>query len=223
MTTIRHGYTLADLHNLARLAVHTAGTAAADWHERYDTAWSAIAEHLYTAEHWLPRHDLVRAGQLAIYAAVDDTRHHHGYYRHKNIGAAAGPCSSPAFIRYWWDLCGALPTQSPEPGIVERAALAQILRLLTPRQQEALIALAVHDDYQTAADGLGMPYATFKGYVADGRRRFLGWWHEGEAPSRVWGCDRRAGSTTGTRRRSGTAMAAVRRRKPAPTSREADR
>jgi hypothetical protein len=55
MAPLRHGYTLADLHGLARLAVHTAGTMASNWHDRYDTAWSAIAEHLYAAEHWPPR------------------------------------------------------------------------------------------------------------------------------------------------------------------------
>jgi hypothetical protein len=76
---LRHGYTLADLHALTRLAVHTAGSMATNWHERYDTAWSAIAEHLYATEHWPPQHDLVRAGQLAIYAVVDDDRQAYGY------------------------------------------------------------------------------------------------------------------------------------------------
>jgi hypothetical protein len=86
MVELRFGYTLADLNGLARLAVHTAGAMAGDWHDRYDTAWSAIAEHLYAAPHWPPRHDLVRAGQLAIYAVVDGDRQAYGYYRRKTDG-----------------------------------------------------------------------------------------------------------------------------------------
>lgn len=194
MTNLRHGYTLTDLHQMARLAVHTAGTMASAWHDRYDTAWSAIAEHLYAAEQHPHRTALVRTGQLAIYAAVDEQRQAHGYYRRKTDGAQHGAASSPAFHAYWWDICGATPTSSPERRVVERSALAQILPMLTPTQRDAIVALAVHDDYQAAADALGMKYTTFKGYVAGGRRRFLAWWHEGEVPSKPWGCDRRVGS-----------------------------
>lgn len=195
-TPLRHGYTIADLHTLTRLAVHTAhgGGAAASWHDRYDTAWSAIAEHLYTATEQPQRGPLVRAGQLAILAELDGHRQAYGYYRRKTDGDRHGPFSSPAFRAYWWDLCGATPTRSPEAGIVERAALAQILPMLTPAQANAILALAIHGDYQVAADALGMKYSTFKGYVADGRRRFRAWWHEGEVPSKPWGTDRRVGS-----------------------------
>lgn len=193
-TELRHGYTLTDLHQLARLAVHTAGSMASNWHDRYDTAWSAIAELLYSADHWPPRHSLVRAGQLAIYAAVDEERQTHGYYRRKTDGRLHGAASSPAFRMYWWDLCGARPAPSPENRVVERWTLAQVLPSLTPAQREAITALAVHDDYRAAADALGMGYATFKSHIARGRNRFLAWWHEGETPSRVWGTDRRVGS-----------------------------
>lgn len=193
MTELRHGYTLADLHGLARLAVHTAGTMASNWHDRYDTAWSAVAEHLYAAEHWPPRHDLVRAGQLAIYRTVTDDRHHHGYYKHKTVGAAAGSCSSPAFRTYWADWITNV-AQPADRALIERVALAQILPALTPTQREAIAALAAHDDYRAAADALGMTYATFKSHIARGRNRFLALWHEGERPSRPWGTDRRVGS-----------------------------
>jgi hypothetical protein len=212
MTELRHGYTLTDLHGLARLAVHTAGTAASDWHDRYDTAWSAIAEHLYAAEHWLPRHDFVRVGQLAIYATVDDDRHHHGYYKRKTIGAEAGAGSSPAFAAYWEPFTA--PAPSPENRVVERLSLTQILPTLTPAQREAILALAACDDYAVAARAIGATGATFKSNVSRGRQRFLAWWHEGEVPSKPWGCDRRAGKTAGTRREggAGAAVAAVRRR-----------
>jgi hypothetical protein len=210
MAELRHGYTLADLHGLARLAVHTAGTMASDWHDRYETAWSAIAEHLYTAEHWPPRHDLVRAGQLAIYAVVDDERQAYGYYRRKTDGAEHGAFSSPAFRTYWWELSGA--AHSPESRIVEAYALSQILPALTPGQTEAIAALAAHGDWHRAAAALGMTYSAFRSQVAKGRLRFFALWHEGEAPSRVWGCDRRAGRTAADSRTGGTALDAIKRR-----------
>ena len=188
---LRHGYTLADLHRLARLAVHTAGTMAGDWHERYDLAHGAIAEALYAAPHWPQRHTLVRAGQLAIYAAVDEHRQAYGYYRRKTDGGVHGIGSSPAWRAYWWDLLSLTAVQSPETRVVERTALTQILPTLTPTQRDAITALAVYDDYQTAANALGMSYATFKSHVARGRNRFLAGWHEGEKPSRTWGTDRR--------------------------------
>ncbi len=212
MTELRHGYTLAGLARLARLAVHTAGTMASDWHDRYETAWSAIAEHLYAAEHWPPRHDLVRVGQLAIYAAVDDGRHHHGYYKRKTIGTEAGAGSSPAFAAYWRPF--AAPVPSPESRIVERISLAQILPMLAPAQREAIVALAACGSYADAARAIGATGVTFKSNLSRGRQRFLAWWHEGEAPSKPWGCDRRAGKTADTRRAGGSraALAAIRRR-----------
>lgn len=218
---LRHGYTLVDLHQLARLAVHTAGKLATDWQERYDTAWSAIAEHLYAAPHWPQRHDLVRAGQLAVYAAIDDDRQAYGYYRRKTDGAQHGAFSSPAFRTYWWDLCGAMPARSPEGPIVERHTVAAILPLLSAGQREALMALAAHEDYRAAADALGMTYVTYKSQVARARNRFLAYWHEGEAPSKVWGCDRRAGRTAADKRAGGTGAESIRRRARAATRRAA--
>jgi hypothetical protein len=212
MVELRHGYTLADLHAIARLAVHSAGAMATNWHERYDTAWSAIAEHLYAAEHWPPRHDLVRAGQLAIYAVVDDDRQAYGYYRRKTDGGQHGAFSSPAFRTYWWDLCGAQPARSPEGRIVAGRALYQILPELTAGQRQAIIALAVHGDWQCAAASLSLTYSAFRSQVARGRVRFLDLWHEGEVPSRVWGCDRRAGRTADEARVGGTALDAIKRR-----------
>jgi hypothetical protein len=211
VTELRHGYTLADLHGIARLAVHAAGRMAGDWYDRYDVAWSAIAEALYSAEHWPPGHDLVHAGKLAVWATVDDDRRHHGYYRRKSIGGQAGPGSSPAFAT-WWDVF-ARPVTSPEHRVVERLALAQIWPTLTPGQRRALSALATFGDYQAAAAALGLSRTAFVSAVSAGRRRFLAAWHEGEVPSRPWGCDRRAGRTAGTARAGGTAVASMRRRR----------
>ena len=212
---VRHGYTIGDLHGIARLAVHTAGAMAGDWRERYDTAFSAIAEALCAAPWWPTRPALVQAGQLAIYKAVNDMQQAHGYYRRKTDGARHGAASSPAFLTFWWDLSGARLAGSPEHAVVERLTLAAVLPRLTPGQRDALAALAVHDDYQTAADSLGMTAVGFKSQISNARRRFLALWHEGETPSTVWGCDRRAGSKAGSRRVGSTMSGTIRRRRRA--------
>jgi DNA-directed RNA polymerase specialized sigma24 family protein len=189
---LRHGYTLTDLHQLARLAVHTAGAMAGDWHDRYDTAWSAIVEHLYTTVTPPARYDLVRAGQLGIYAVVDGDRQHHGYYRRKSDGAQHGPCSSPAFQTYWVDWITST-VSDPAQGIVERLALPAVLATLTDRQRQALLALAAHDSYPAAAAALGVRQGTFSCYIADARRRIDVVWHQGETPVSRW-VDRRVAS-----------------------------
>ena len=208
---LRHGYRMDDIHSLVRMAVHVAGPLASEWHERYDTAWSAVAEYLYAAQDPPTANDLIRTGRLAIYAEITAERQCYGYYKAHNAGAQYGVASSPAFRMYWWDLiAGRVP--SHEGHIVDRMSLTQILPTLTPRQRDALLALAVHGDYQAAADALGLSATAFKTLISRGRDRFRLWWHEGEIPSRCWGTDRRAGVRAGERRRGGTAMDAIRRR-----------
>jgi hypothetical protein len=223
-TPLRHGYTIADLHTLTRLAVHTAlgGGSAVSWHDRYDTAWSAMAEYLYTVTEHPQRRDLVRAGQLAILAHLDDHRQTYGYYRRKSDGDQHGAFSSPAFRAYWWDLCGATPARSPENSIVERTALAQILPLLTSSQQHAILALAIHGDYQSAAASLGMAYQTFTSHIARGRTRFRAWWHEGEEPSKPWGCDRRVDNHGQRINGRASSSVQIKRRRAAGAARKSD-
>lgn len=190
---LAHGYTVADIHQIARLAVHSAwGSMATPWHERYELAHGAVAEALLTASSSPLRRDLVRAGQRAIQDHISDERHHHGYYKHKTIGAAAGPGSSPAYVTYWAEFNHT--TGGPEHAVVERLALYQILCLLTDRQREALAALAVLGDYRAAAAALGVKPQTYRALLGRARKDFFALWHEGETPSRCWGTDRRVRS-----------------------------
>src|SRR5207248_10593460 len=106
--------------------------------------------------------------------------------------------SSPAFVAFWESFVA--PTPSCERAAVERLALRQILPALTDGQREAMAALAAHGDWAAAATALGMTSVAFRSQVSRGRLRFLALWHEGEVPSRVWGCDRRAGKTADTAR-----------------------
>ena len=184
---IRYGYTLTDIHSLTKLAVNTAkGWLAMDYTDLMEAAWFGIVEHLHTAEHWPPRHDLIRAGQQAVNALVKDEMHHAGYFKYKTA-TGYGPGSMPAFVKFWF----AHHAQSPEAGVVERAALEQIWASLTDRQRDAFAALAAHNDYVLAADALGIEPQTYRALIGRARKAFFALWHEGEAPSRIWRPDRR--------------------------------
>jgi hypothetical protein len=95
----------------------------------------------------------------------------------------------PSFGLYWDSV--ARHTASHEDAVIERTALWQIWEQLSACEREALLALAIHDEYATAANALGLQYYTYCARVRRARKRFLELWHEGEAPSRPWGRDRR--------------------------------
>jgi hypothetical protein len=199
VTELRHGYTLADLHNLARRAVAAAGPMASDAADRYAEARSVIAVALYEADRQPSEHDLVRAGRDAIWALMTAVRHHHGYYQ-DTVNGGFGPAGSgPRFQMYWQTIVG--PESSHEDRVVERLALTQILPTLTPRQRQVVAALAEFDDHDPARSALGMNPSLYSVTLSDARRRFLGLWHQGEAPSRPWGTDRRAGCSYQRRNR----------------------
>lgn len=182
MMELGHGYTMDDLHRLARTAVAGAWAQAGDYVERYETAWGGIAEALYTADEPPPASRLVHAGWIAITdAALDDSRH-------RGLARSGGP-DPVAFERFW--RYTARNTPSPEQYVVEAEALHQIWPTLTPTQQRCLLALAAMGDYAAAATAVGMGYQHFHSHVRNARLRFLALWHEGEVPSGLWGSDRR--------------------------------
>lgn len=82
---------------------------------------------------------------------------------------------------------------SHDERVIDRTALWQIWSRLTEVDRSVLMALATHNDYELAAASLNKTYRTFITQIQSARKRFLALWHEGEAPSRVWGRDRRKG------------------------------
>src|SRR5690606_16459965 len=66
MTQIKHGYTLADLDDMARAAVAVDRLLVGDAHYRHSIAYSAIAEALYASEEPPDRAHLIRVGWQAI-------------------------------------------------------------------------------------------------------------------------------------------------------------
>lgn len=197
---LRHGYNLADLDRLTRSALSRGWARNTDQRLAYHVAWSGIAEALYATAGRPEPAGLVRAGWAAITAHLTAERRHWGL---KQDGAVR-----PSFALYWDD--AARVTGSPESGIVERLALWQVWAELPAADRQVLLALAVHGEYDMAAESLGLRRNTYYARVRHARVRFLRLWHEGEKPSRLWGNDRRGAHV----RRSGNdnVMGVLRRR-----------
>jgi hypothetical protein len=198
--TLRHGYNLADLDRLARMALSREWARNRDWRHRYDIAWSAIAEALYAAAEPPEPGDLIRAGQESVTGFLHTELRHWGIKHDRS--------RRPSFAMYWDEV--ARHTASPENGIIERLALWQVWARLRDEDREALLALAIHGEYDKAAATLGLRKYTYYARVRRARVRFLRLWHEGESPSRLWGHDTRGEHVC----RSGndTVMGVLRRR-----------
>lgn len=180
MTELCHGYTLHDLHQMTRAAVVADRSMAMDYRDRWDTAWSAIAEHLYAAGTPPRRQELIRTGWQAIYAEVRDGYRHYGYQGRQ---WDAGHASGPRFVVYWTGLPQVTP--SPEERVVERHALPQLLSALTDGQRRVIAALAAHGgDRPAAAAALGCSEKALNHQLLMARRRCLALWLEGETPCR---------------------------------------
>lgn len=186
--TLAHGFSMRDLHAMAAAACRADRSLASDAHTRYDVAWSAIATALAEADEPPTRAQLVRVGWQAIYNEVREMRHLFGQRDKDGTNEVA---SSPRFRQYWTQ-----PPAYPEDGLIERLAVPQILTRLTDVERAAVIALAVHDDHQAAADALGIKYSTFTQRMTTARRRFRAHWYAPETAPPVKGTDRRVGSRT---------------------------
>lgn len=178
-----HGYSVADLDNLAGRVVRNNMTwwPAGDRGDQHAAAWEGITEHLRAAAARPAEHELLEAGRRALARDVRDSMRHHGARRD-------GTNDGTNFTKYWmWQ---AMPPV--DVAVVDRVAVTQILAVLTPRQQAAVKALAACGDYRAAAELCGIRPQTFRALLGRARREFFRLWHEGETPSRPWGCDRRA-------------------------------
>ncbi|GLU46537.1 hypothetical protein [Nocardiopsis ansamitocini] len=134
---LRHGFSRHDIDDLAALAASTAQWPGhLDWSTRAETAWSAIAEHLYARDEAPSRRDLVVAG----WAAIGDHARRDNSFRGRAWGYGRG--ATPNFARFWTVSAG--PSPGPENLVVERTALGQIWAALPQQHRRVLLALAQH-------------------------------------------------------------------------------
>lgn len=179
-----HGYTLADLDDLARKVVtaHAHWWGGASGSDLRDWAWEGIALRLAVASRRPPARVLLDAGRDAVAREIRDSMRHHG-------NRSDGTNTGQRHAMYWAGY--SVPAPSPEPAIVERIAARQVLAVLTTRQCDALAALAATGDYWAAARMLGIRPQTFRSLIGRARRDFYALWFEGQEPPRVRGTDRR--------------------------------
>jgi hypothetical protein len=185
---VAHGWTMRSLDQVTRASVNNDRSRASDADTRYNTAWSAIAEHLCAAEEPPTWHDLFTTGWRAIYAEVREMRENYGF---KDRDGTTEVASGQRYVQYWWQ-----PPHRPEEGLLERIAVYEILATLPDVDRDAIVALAVHGDYQAAADSLGLKYSALTQRLTQARRRFRVQWYAPETPPRNKGTDRRIGSRT---------------------------
>lgn len=182
-----HGYTLDEVNRLAHVAAaRSVFQQSVPFRERLDTAWCVIVEHLYSTTEAPHPGELIRRAWKGMQSQAEDEWRTHGISR---AGVVQGDPTMPNFWRYWWAQARATP--SPEDQIVERLSIVQIWQTLTVTQRRLILALAVHDDYGLAAASLDKTRGSFTSQLSLARQQFLGWWHQGEKPSGVWGQDRR--------------------------------
>lgn len=169
--TLVHGWTMADLHRLARHEARR--TLIGDFESRYDAAWHAAVVHLYESidpPTWRDMHLAARAGVDREY--VDNLRHH-GV--NKNTKEPA-----PRFATYWRQT-GAGDDDFTER-LAERMALPQVLAMLDGEQYEALVALAAHGNQEAAAAALGISRSKLTRRLSAARKIITELWFAPEHP-----------------------------------------
>jgi hypothetical protein len=158
-----HGFDLERLDRVAALSARGSLRRSPPHAEKVDLARFAILEHLYQCTHHVDtggvRHpcNLPRVGQRAIDEHVE---------QQDLLGRLDGTAADD-------QVCG-----SPEEPMVEALAFRQIWPLLEDSHQRALLALAEHQDYESAAETAGIAYHLMVVHVYEARRTFLAHWHE---------------------------------------------
>lgn len=174
-----HGYTLARVESLARVAARATLTEGDTMADRVDDAWAAMVERLYADPTPISAPHLVWEGRKALYRSDRDRLKEHGFF---DRDARYGPCSAPRFQEYWFKR-----SDSFEHQLVERQTFAAIWPRLTDRDRQVLTALAIYGGHIPAAQAIGVCHGSFRTYVSEARRRFFKMWHAGETPSKLWG------------------------------------
>jgi hypothetical protein len=172
------GYTFNELRRIAeRATVYCRWADRLPYPERLDIAWAGIIDHLTSCDTPPQPFEMYQAAQRAIGSASDSELREHGLRHGPN-----GLYVTPRFEIYWTPK----PAPAADATVVDRIALWQIWATLRPLHQMALLALAAHGDYTTAAQAIGYPYGSFACLISEARAEFFALWHQDEAPSHLW-------------------------------------
>lgn len=168
------GYSMADLERLARAAVKRSPCAyRLDTEERYQTAWHGVIVALYGAASWPHHSDLIMGGLEAL------SRDSAGIRR--NRGLTDQGKEAPNFAKYWRTVVDRSDGFTDQ--LVESMALPAVLGTLTSRQYHAIVALAAHDNnFQAAAESIGISVVALRERVRHARKRILVAWYGEETP-----------------------------------------
>jgi len=171
-----HGWTLPEIHALARSAALSNRWLVSDFTVRFEAAWDGIVDALLTATERPATHDLAAAGKGAVSRTLlKDFCREHGV---ANRDLSAGSGSAPRFAAYWFER----HAEGFDDRIVDRIALAQVMAAIGPRHAGFLTALAAAPDTRSAAEALGIPRSSLSVYVSEARNAFEALWHAPEPP-----------------------------------------
>jgi DNA-binding CsgD family transcriptional regulator len=173
-----HGYDLEQIRLMALAVVmaHPSWWTEGTRDDHFEAARFGIVEALMLADVRPARAELQKSAQKALRAWV----HAESQYRGRRI---------PGVFAGYWEK----PSPSgPEDIATDRLAGEQILAVLSPRQRDAIEALAKHGNFAQAAASMGVTAGTFKSHIARARVKFTELWHEGLEPPGRWRRDTRA-------------------------------
>lgn len=183
---LRFGFSYTHLQALAWRAMGKhAGSSGMDISDRYEAAFGAVTECLYSAPESEPvtALDLYRAAMRGLGRLRYDDLKERGFAHQggPNRDVMTGPFSAPSVWRYWHQP----PPSTPEDLATDRVALIQIMGTLTPQQAHTLITLARNsNDYEATAKALGVTEHLPTQRLARARLAFLAAWHEHETVPR---------------------------------------
>jgi hypothetical protein len=130
MTGLLHGYTVTDIHKIARVAA-MANQTGADAAIRYERAWDEIIDALLDADEPPSRHDLASVAKGAITRRLVADRSH--TYGVNCRDTSAGTGSAPRFAAYWFRI----PGTPIDEAVTDRIALRQVWDALRERDAVA--------------------------------------------------------------------------------------
>jgi len=172
------GWTLAEIHAIARTAALANRWLVSDFIIRYEAAWDAIVDELLAAGARPEAHDLARAGKGAVSRTLlKDFCHTYGVAG-RDLYAGVG--SAPRFAAYWHEP----DRERAEDQITERIAVWQVLAALGGRHAKILTALAAAGDNRAAAAALCIRESSYAAYASQARDAFEEVWFAPETPPR---------------------------------------